>query len=135
MPPTNSARPSTTARRLAEAATRLPDVTAGIACAGTPLESRSFISREKAFLFIGTKDARLKLSSSVVEAHALARQSPDAVRVGAGGWATINLAAGALLAAPVLARWVAESYDVCSGGARAAKASRQARTRSKRGRS
>ena len=80
----------------------LPDVERGVACAGTPLESRTYLVRRKSFLFVGKKDARLKLGGSTSEAEKLG------FAVGANGW--VKLALDALPEATVLKRWVAESH-------------------------
>jgi hypothetical protein len=45
------------AAMLMKIARALPDVTEGVACEGTALESRTFKRGTKAFLFVGTKDA------------------------------------------------------------------------------
>lgn len=66
---------------LGKIALALPDVEQGIACAGTALESRTYRTKDKAFLFVSAKQARLKLEalpaasvikSWIVESHALA---------------------------------------------------------------
>jgi hypothetical protein len=95
---------------LAKAAKALEDVGEGIACAGTALESKTYTVRGKAFLFLGPKDARLKLAESAEEARALAKQPDSSVRIGAGGWTTIRLAGGVAPADSVVRRWVAESH-------------------------
>jgi hypothetical protein len=109
------------AKALVGAAERIPGVSTGLACTGTTLESRTFATASKAFLFVGVKDARLKLRASLPEAEALARQIPDSVRVGSGGWTTITLHAAEGLTLPVLGRWVAESHNLMAGSARALK--------------
>lgn len=85
----------------------LPNVEQGIACAGTALESRTYRTADKAFLFVSKKDARLKLGASISEAR---RQG---FQVGAGGWATLPL--GALPAAGVVRRWIRESHALARG--------------------
>ncbi len=83
-------------------ATTLPDVTTGVACAGTALESRTFMTNKKAFLFVSKKDVRLKLSASIASAK---KAGFDA---GANGWVKIPLAE--LPAAATLKKWIAESH-------------------------
>jgi hypothetical protein len=88
----------------------LPDVEQGLACAGTALESRTYMTRKKAFLFVSKEQARLKLDSSAAEARKLG------FPVGAKGWVTLSL--DALPAASVARRWVTESHALASGNAR-----------------
>jgi hypothetical protein len=54
-----------------------PKTKEGIACAGTALEKRTIKVRGKAFLFLGGKDATLKLADSLPQATQLARQQPQ----------------------------------------------------------
>lgn len=115
MPTAKSARSLTTEDTLVTAASRIPGVVTGVACAGTALESRTFTIARKAFLFVGVKEARLKLLASLGEARKLAEQFPEAVRVGGVGWVTIALHATAGLPSPVLARWVVESHELFAG--------------------
>ena len=89
-------------KALATIALALPDVTQGIACAGTVLESRTFCVGGKAFLFVGGKDARLKLDASAKDATA------RGFAVGANGWVKLSL--DALPPVKVLAGWIAESH-------------------------
>ncbi len=96
---------------LTKAAAALPDVSTGIACAGTSLESKTFTVAKKAFLFVGPKDARLKLSASLDEAQRLSKLMPSSIRVGSNGWVTLGRDV-AELDAPVLSRWVKESYQL-----------------------
>jgi hypothetical protein len=56
---------------LATAARSLPDVVEGIACAGTKLESRTFATNAKTFLFVSAQEARLKLDASAAAAKRL----------------------------------------------------------------
>jgi hypothetical protein len=95
---------------LGKIALALPGVEQGIACAGTALESRTYLTKKKAFLFVSKKQARLKLDASAPQA----RRSGFAV--GANGWVTLAL--DALPAASVLRRWVAESHSLASGPGR-----------------
>ena len=84
----------------------LPNVEQGIACAGTPLESRTYQVTGKSFLFVSKDEARLKLDASASEARRLG------FTVGANGWVAISL--DALPAAAVMKRWIAESYSLVS---------------------
>jgi hypothetical protein len=68
-------------------ARRLPDVVLGIACKGTALESTTYNTNKKAFLFVGPKDARLKR---------------------AAGWTKFSLDAPP--SQRDLAKWIAESH-------------------------
>jgi hypothetical protein len=81
------------AAMLMKIARALPDVTEGVACEGTALESRTFKRDTKAFLFVGTKDARLKRAS---------------------GWTKIALTDA--LDAKTARAWVSESYALMGAG-------------------
>lgn len=96
-------------KALATIALALPDVTQGVACAGTALESRTYCVGGKAFLFVSGKDARLKLADSAADATALG------LLVGANGWVKLSLAA--LPPPAVMARWIGESHALLAGGA------------------
>jgi len=89
----------------------LPDVEPGIACAGTALESRTYRTRKKAFLFVSKTQARLKLAASAPEAKRLG------FAVGANGWVTLPL--DGLPPAAVARKWVAESQALVAGRAEA----------------
>ncbi len=95
---------------LSKAAKALPDVGEGVACAGTSIESKTFTVHGKAFLFVGSKNLRLKLANSASEAGGFAKRPSSAVQMGAGGWTTIRLADGDVPEDAVLRRWVAESH-------------------------
>jgi len=100
---------------LEAAAAGLPAVTTDVACKGTALEARTYKVHDKAFLFLGAKDARLKLGASLAEARRLAGDHPESIRVGAGGWTTLRLA-DAPAPGAALRRWVRESHDLFAGG-------------------
>ena len=91
----------------------LPDVEQGVACVGTALESRTYRTGNKAFLFVSKKDARLKLEASAAAAKKLG------LKVGANGWLTIPL--DALPPTPIAKRWIRESYEQCAGKSKAEK--------------
>lgn len=93
-------------------AARIPDVTRGVACKGTAIESTTFNAGGKAFLFVGAGNARFKLAASIAEARAAG------LEVGAGGWAKLDLAAAAPGRAH-LARWIAESHALVAPKPRA----------------
>ena len=112
--------PASLAATLRSIALALPDTQEGVACAGTPLEARTFQIRGKAFLFVGAKDARLKLAASLAEALAFARKAPDVCQASANGWVRLTLGAG-LPAPAVLAKWLAESHGALAGKPKAAK--------------
>jgi hypothetical protein len=89
---------------LATAARSLPDVVEGIACAGTKLESRTFATNAKTFLFVSAQEARLKLDASAAAAKRLGFE------VGGNGW--VKLPFDALPAAATLRSWIAESHGL-----------------------
>jgi len=101
----------------------LPDVTQGIACAGTALESRTYQVKGKAFLFEAPKDLRLKLASSAADAAKLG------FSVGSNGWVKVPL--DALPAAPVLRRWIGESHALMAAPASKGAAKKAAPARRK----
>src|SRR5689334_24763909 len=106
--------------KLAAIALALPGVEQGIACAGTALESRTYLVEKKAFLFVSREHARLKLGSSIADAR------KRGAEVGSGGWT--KLALSELPPAAVLRRWIAESHELVGGGAGAPKRKRSARS-------
>ncbi|HZN37149.1 MAG TPA: hypothetical protein VFD82_00010 [Planctomycetota bacterium] len=89
----------------------LPGVGEGVACAGTSLESRTYTVNGKAFLFVATKDARLKLTTSAADART------GGFAVGANGW--VKLPLGELPPAATVKRWIAESHAAIGGGKQA----------------
>lgn len=103
---------------LVKAANALSDVEEGIACAGTSLESKTFTVRGKAFLFIGPKNARLKLAQAAGEAKEWAAKPDSVVNVGTGGWVAIRFDDGVRPADSILRKWVAESHTLFAGSAK-----------------
>lgn len=93
------------------AAHALPDVETGIACEGTPVESRTFKVNTRAFLFLRPGNLMLKLGPSLPQAAKLAAKHPG-IRAGAGGWITLT---GSHPTPAILARWVKESYQLMAG--------------------
>lgn len=104
---------------LAALASALPNVTRGVACAGTALECQTFATNKKAFLFLSKKELRLKLGASTAEAKAAG------FVVGANGWVKVPIEA--LPPAAVMKRWLTESH------ASMAPKAKPARTRSQAG--
>ncbi len=100
-------------KRLRDAALRLPGVEEGIACEGTVLEKRTLKVNKKAFVFLGTADAMMKVDRSLSEAAAFAAANPNACKVGKNGWASVKDVTA--LDPKVLERWVRDSYDAVSG--------------------
>ena len=92
-------------------ALRLPQSEEGVACEGTALESRTIKTQSKAFLFLRSTEARLKLGKSLKEATKLAAKEPEKYRVGAGGWVLVKFD-DATDPLDVLQRWVAESHGL-----------------------
>ncbi len=100
---------------LRQAALQKERVEEAVACKGTALECSSFKVSGKAFVFVGAKDARLKLEASLPEALALIQKYPGALKVGAHGWVTLTFEGGEALSPSVLEAWVEESYTLMSG--------------------
>jgi hypothetical protein len=95
---------------LRAAALKLPGVEVGIACAGTALEKRTLKVRGKAFLFLGPKDAMLKLQDSLPQAVTLAAREPGRFKVGAHGWTTVVFGDDNSVPLDLLLPWAEESY-------------------------
>ena len=100
---------------LRKVALRYPGTEEGVACEGTPIESRTVKARNKAFLFLTLGHARLKLRESLPEATRLALKKPDQFQVGSGGWVKASLTADGSTPLDVLERWIGESYRVMAG--------------------
>jgi predicted DNA-binding protein (MmcQ/YjbR family) len=119
--------------KLRAMAMRHPNVEAGVACKGTPLQSTTFTVRKKAFLFVreadGFAELRLKLDASKAEATRLAKKDPDRYGIGSQGWVKLTFEAHDDLPAEVVERWVGESYRLMAGPG-ATKRERPARRRS-----
>lgn len=88
------------------------DVEEGIACAGTALECATFKTNKKAFLFLGTANARLKLQDSLAEAAKLAKAEHDRYKAGANGWVEVKFAGDEAPPLDVMTRWIDESYQL-----------------------
>jgi hypothetical protein len=95
---------------------RLGDVQIGVACKGTVVESTTFGSGGKVFLFMQLKDGsmslRLKLGPSAPEAGRLASREPERFSIGSQKWAKLTLGASEELPADLLRKWIEESRDV-----------------------
>jgi hypothetical protein len=100
---------------LRRAALRYPGTEEGVACEGTPIESRTVKARNKAFLFLTIGHARFKLRDSLPEATKLAQKRPDQIQVGSGGWVKAGLSADGSTPLDVLERWIGESYRLMAG--------------------
>ena len=100
---------------LRKIALRYPGTEEGVACEGTPIESRTVKARNKAFLFLTVGHARLKLRESLPEATKLANKKPDLIQVGSGGWIKATLSADGSTPIDVLERWIGESYRLMAG--------------------
>jgi len=102
-------------RPLQDAALSHPGVERGVACAGTALESRTFRTRGKAFLFLRAGDARLKLEQSLAAAIRMAADDPDRYHAGANGWVMVRWGRDGVPPLRTLVRWIDESWRVLSG--------------------
>ena len=100
-------------------ALKYPGTEEGVACEGTSLEKRTIKAGGKAFLFLGPRDAMLKLRDSLPEATRLASKEPGRYKVGGSGWVTVTLAEPVPL--DVLKRWIDESYRLLAPAKLAAK--------------
>lgn len=131
---------SKTTAKLRKHALRHPDTEEGVACEGTALERRTVKRNAKAFVFLGLKDAMLKLKDSLEMAADLASKTPGLLRIGANGWVKVDDTSEVPLA--TLAKWIDESYALATGEKKRTKTSvkkasrprrSRARTPSKRG--
>lgn len=91
-------------------ALRYPGAEEGIACAGTSLETRTVMAQNKAFLFLGGTDVRLKLHDSLPDAIDLAAKEPDRCKAGDSGWVKLTLRGDDHPPLELLERWIDESY-------------------------
>lgn len=95
---------------MAQHALQYPEVTEGLACAGTAIESRTIITGKKAFLFLRRKEVRMKVGDSFPQLQQLEAAHPDQYEAGKAGWIKITLEAGADPAASDWRRWIDESF-------------------------
>jgi predicted DNA-binding protein (MmcQ/YjbR family) len=103
---------ATPAQALREVALQFPNAQEGIACEGTSLEKRTIKAKNKAFLFLGSANAMLKLRDSLAEANALAALEPTRYKVGAHGWVTITFGDAESLPMERIIHWIDESYHL-----------------------
>jgi hypothetical protein len=117
---------------LRKAALGHPGATEGVACEGTAIEKRTVKAGGKAFLFLGPRDAMLKLGASLPEAVRLTAEQPTRYKAGAGGWVKIQLGPEDPPRVELLVKWVAESYELL-GASRAGKSVAKAASARKAG--
>ncbi len=110
---------SKTTSALRKHALRHADAEEAVACEGTPLERRTVKRNRKAFVFLGLKDAMLKLKDSLAMAADLAAKSPGLLRVGANGWVKVDDASEVPLA--TLVKWIDESYALAAAAVKGKK--------------
>lgn len=89
----------------------LPETSEGTSCV-----NRAFRARAKNFLFVGEKPegivrVMLKLDSSLPRAEDIAARD-ERVRVGKGGWVTLEFPAADPLDGGMLHEWLRESFRV-----------------------
>jgi len=106
----NNSNPSNPLPILRELALAYPEVEEGIACEGTSLECRTVKVQNKAFVFLGQSDLRLKLSASLSEAAKLATKDPGRYNAGKNGWIKVTFGPGEPPSLGLLERWLDESY-------------------------
>lgn len=90
-------------------AMRFPGASEGIACEGTALEKHTIKVKNKAFLFFGKADVMVKLGPSAADARRLSEEKPGRLKIGANGWATLQLGEEPP-PLDLLEKWVEESY-------------------------
>lgn len=89
----------------------------GIACAGTPAERATVRANKKAFLFVGVKDAMMKVTASLAEAKALEARDPKKYKVGANGWVKVFYDDAHAPDLDTVHRWIDESHAAAAGTA------------------
>ncbi|MHB8633036.1 MAG: hypothetical protein ACYDBQ_03580 [Thermoplasmatota archaeon] len=94
-----------------EAAVQMDGVEAGIAAAGTALESRTATVNGRAFLFLSPKKAYFKLGPSY-EAAKQAAQKSASLQPGGGGWTALLWDLPCAVLPETLRLWVRESHDL-----------------------
>jgi hypothetical protein len=99
--------PMKTLRRIALG---YPEAEEGVACKGTAIECTTFKARNKAFLFVGAADVRVKLGASLAAAAKLEAKEPSRYKVGAHGWVLVKFSADAPLRLDLFPTWIDESY-------------------------
>ena len=97
---------------LGSIALKFAQVEKGVACAGTSAERATFKANKKAFLFLGTGDALVKLKESVPQA----RKVPGC-KVGASGWTKVVWGPDGSPPVDLLERWIEESYRLMASAA------------------
>ncbi|MBI4859678.1 MAG: hypothetical protein HY815_05370 [Candidatus Riflebacteria bacterium] len=111
---------------LRQIALGFPDTAEGVACEGTAVESATFSSGKKTFLFMRVFDGlytlRLKLTGSREEAAALSAKEPGRYRIGSQGWATITFREDEDPRLAILEKWIGESHGAVAGQPARAKA-------------
>ncbi len=94
---------------------------------GTSCTQSAFKTAKGTFLFIGPGPkgqgfkAMFRLKASMPQAVKLAATDPKRFEVGSTGWVTARFTAEEPLPKRIWEKWLAESYDVASGAARAPK--------------
>jgi hypothetical protein len=114
----------TTIQQVTQIAESFPDITRGVACKGTKLESTTFGVKRKVFLFVRDQsdpvELRMKLAASAGEAQKLAA-TDKRVSIGAKNWAKLSFSPTDPPALELVQRWIAESYTAIVGAPKPAK--------------
>ena len=97
-------------KALRSLALRYPEAEEGIACKGTALECSTFKAGNKAFLFVGAKDVKVKLRGSLAAAAKLAAKEPSRFQAGGHGWVSVKFSPDRPLPFDLLEKWIDESY-------------------------
>ncbi len=86
--------------------------------AGTSCNQSSFKTKKGSFLFIGPGakgvgyKAMFKLTASMPQAQALAKEHPKHFEVGSTGWVTSRFSAEEPLSKKIWEKWLDESYQI-----------------------
>lgn len=108
----------TTLQQVPQIAESFPEVTRGVACKGTKLESTTFGVKNKVFLFVRDQsdpvELRFKLAASASEAQKLSA-TDKRVSIGANNWAKLSFSPTDPPALDLVQRWIGESYTAVVG--------------------
>jgi|SRR5579885_503598 len=99
-------------QKLRDFALEFPEAEEGISCEGTAVETRTVKAGNKAFVFLGAKQTRLKLSKSLAQAGKLETKEPKRYKVGANGWVTVTYDSENPVDVELLQKWITESFQL-----------------------
>lgn len=99
---------------LRQVALGCPDTEETVSCKGTAIQSATFKTRGKSFLFLRPGNVMVKLDRSLVQAERLAAKYPTCLKVGKGAWTTITAPGSKEVPLSLIKRWIKESHAMFS---------------------